>query len=230
MSVTTYVDAGYIVARVLMWTCFVLAVAAPLLYHQKSRGTWSFTPIGKHIMQWNVLFALLLFFSLISVFVPPWVTITASIVLFALAIAIVANQIRFLMTPNSMDPDDFLDDPEFASEASRVILRKDPPMKSRPVLIAMSILGALQFLFGGLVTLNLPGHGFNETALTVGAVGTLVVAASQFGIQFYVQNLVTPHEDVAAFRDKYGQIVAGPAAPPEGDHVDVVDEDGGALR
>ncbi len=85
--------------------------------------------------------------------------------------------------------------------------------KSRPVVIVMSILAALQFLFGGLATVNLGSQG-NETILAIGAIGTLAVAAAQAGLQFYVQNLVVPVIDVAAYKDKDGELVAGPAATP----------------
>lgn len=53
----------------------------------------------------------------------------------------------------------------------------------------------------------------------------LAIAATQFGIQFYVQNLTVPLEDVAAYRNKAGEVVSGPVVPPEKEPVEVVHED-----
>jgi hypothetical protein len=49
-------------------------------------------------------------------------------------------------------------------------------------------------------------------------------------VQFYVQNLVTPQVDVAAYRNAEGNIVSGPAAPPVEQPVDVVDENSNRLH
>jgi hypothetical protein len=223
---STYVEVTYITFRILLWVCALLSVVFPFLYHRQTRGTWSFTPIGRHIMSFRALFALMLVFTVLSVFVPVWVTTTAGVVLFTLAVGVLIEQIRFVLVPQTMDPDDVLvEDYTHAGHASRLLYREDTEVKSRPVVITMSILAALQFLFGGLVTLNLPDESYNATVLTVGAFGTLLVAAAQTGVQFYVQNLVTPQVDVAAYRDSSGQIVSGPAAPPAEVPVDVVNED-----
>lgn len=231
MNHQEYVEITYVIYRVMLWCAVVLGMTFPVLYHITTRGTWSFTPIGRHIMRTRAVFALLLLFTAISVFIPAGVTLTAAIILFAATIWTFIEQIKFVVNPRSMDPKDVLDEPVPSTVGSRLLIREEPPpMKSRPVVITMSILAALQFLFGGLVTLNLPDDSYNATILTVGAFGTLAVAAAQSGIQFYVQNLVTPHVDVAAFRDHHGEIVAGPAAPPEGSPVDVVDEDTGRLH
>ena len=226
-----YVEVTYVAYRILLWVCAVLALAFPLLYHYNTRGTWSFTPIGRHIMRFRALFSLLLLFTAVSSFVPPWVTTTAAVVLFTAAIAVLIEQIRFVLIPEAMDPDDVLHErPTQAGYASRLLYREDPPMKSRPVVITMSILAGLQFLFGGLVTLNLPDESYSVTVLTIGAFGTLAVAAAQTGIQFYLQNLVTPQVDVAAYRNSEGNIVSGPAAPPTEQPVDVVDENSNRLH
>lgn len=227
-----YAENGYYIARVLLWIAAVLGIVFPFLYHHSTRGSWSFTPIGRHIMGTQAVFALMLLFTALALYVPVEVTITAGLLLYMLAIGAFIMQIIFIINPKTMDPQNVLDDPDSSSRTSRLLIRKDPPMqKSRPVVITMSILAGLQMLFGGLATLNLPNSGsYSEVALTVGAIGTLVVAAAQFGVQFYVQNLVTPQVDVAAYRTKTGQIVAGPAAPPEGENVDVVDEDTNRLH
>lgn len=225
--ITPFENNLYIAARILLWICLTLAIIFPFLYHYTSKGTWSFTPIGRHVMQFRTVFALLLLFTALSVFVPFIVTVGAALVLYSVTLLILAQQIRFLIKPKVMDPQDLLDaDPDVAPQESRLLIRQEnPPVKSRPVVIMMSILAALQMLFGGLAALNLPDGSYSATVLTVGAFGTLAVAAAQFGLQFYVQNLVTPHVDVAAYKNDSGNIVAGPAAPPEGQPVDVVDED-----
>lgn len=78
-------------------------------------------------------------------------------------------------------------------------------MKSRPVLITFSILAGLQVLTaaGGLSEVVGPKIFF---------LFGLVVAAVQVGMTFYVQNQVTPIQDVAAYSNERGQVVAGPAA------------------
>lgn len=58
-------------------------------------------------------------------------------------------------------------------------------MKNEPVLVAMSVLAALQVLTAGSALANVIGP--DAAALAV-----LVVAAAQAGIQFYVRGQVTP--------------------------------------
>lgn len=89
--------------------------------------------------------------------------------------------------------------------------------KSRPVVIAMSVLAGLQVLGAGAALTEVIGG--KAAALFV-----LVVAAAQVGVQFYVQSQVVPVVDVAAYRDGAGDIVSGPAAPPEGREAEVVAE------
>ena len=79
--------------------------------------------------------------------------------------------------------------------------------KSRPVLITFSILAGLQVLTGAAAL----GDVIGDQAFGLLAI---VVAAIQVGMTFYVQNQVTPAEDVAAYVDQAGNTVAGPAAPP----------------
>jgi hypothetical protein len=83
--------------------------------------------------------------------------------------------------------------------------------KSRPVVIVMSVLAGLQFLFAGMTAANL-GDLANKTVLTVGAFGMLATAAAQVAMQFYVQNQVTPTQDVVAYRNREGDIVPGQLA------------------
>ena len=68
--------------------------------------------------------------------------------------------------------------------------------KNEPVLLAMSILAGLQFLFGGAaassIIMDLPAVAL------ICAFGSLGVAAAQTGIQFYVRGQVTPVNDAAA--------------------------------
>lgn len=65
--------------------------------------------------------------------------------------------------------------------------------KNEPVLLWMSILAALQVLFGGWSGIQLLAD--NETLAAFGAVGVLAVAAAQVGVQFYVRGQVTPAPD-----------------------------------
>ena len=89
-------------------------------------------------------------------------------------------------------------------------------MKSRPVIIAMSILAGAQVLTGGAALADVIGK--EAAGLLI-----LVVAAAQVGVQFFVQNSVVPVKDTLAFRDVKGEVVAGPAAAqPEGQRVEVV--------
>lgn len=226
-----YAETTYVVARIMLWISVVLSAAFPILYHISTRGTWSFTPIGRHIMQFRTVFFLLLLTTAISVYIPIEVTLTAAILLYSLVHVMLVQQIRYVVDPRAMDPEDVLDvEPNEHEKARRLLVREEgPTMKSRPVVITMSILAALQMLFGGLAALNLPDGSYSEMALTIGAIGTLVVASAQFGVQFYVQNLVTPHVDVASYRNKEGELVTGPAAPPEEDPARVLNETTGNV-
>lgn len=91
--------------------------------------------------------------------------------------------------------------------------------KSQPVLIAASVLTAAQaFLTAAGISDIL-----TKEQLTL---GTALVGAATLGIGFYVRGQVVPLEDTAAYKDKTGEIVTGPAAPPEGEPAAVVtDED-----
>jgi small basic protein len=226
------ITVTYVIMRIMLWVATALALIFPFLYHFYSRGAWAPTPIGRHIMQFRATIALALLLTAASPFMPLEVALTAAVVLYGGIIAVLITQIKFILNPEAMDPQDILsDEPLPPTKVHSLILQQEPTVKkSRPVVITMSILAALQFLFGGLTALNLPDGSYNSTVLTIGAFGTLAVAASQVGIQFYVQNLVTPQVDVAAYRDDTGNIVAGPAAPPEGAPVDVVDEDTDRLH
>lgn len=78
--------------------------------------------------------------------------------------------------------------------------------KSRPILIGNSVLAALQVLAGGAVLQEAIGP-------VAGGMFVLIVAALQFGFNTYVQGLVVPTQDVAAYVNGAGTAVAGPAAP-----------------
>lgn len=94
--------------------------------------------------------------------------------------------------------------------------------KSRPVIIFMSVLAGLQFLFAGMTATNL-GEFANQTILAIGAYGMLATAACQIGVQFYLQQLVTPVQDVVAYRDRNGSIVPGELANDPGRAQEAVD-------
>lgn len=88
--------------------------------------------------------------------------------------------------------------------------------KSRPVLIVFSILAALQVLAGATALSDIIGK---DTF----ALFALLVAAVQVGMTFYVQNQVVPTQDVGAYTNTAGQLVAGPAAGvTNGKEVEVV--------
>lgn len=88
--------------------------------------------------------------------------------------------------------------------------------KSRPVLLGNSILASLQVLSGAAVLGDVLGP-------TVFALFVIAVAAVQVGFNTYVQGLVTPQADVAAYVNEKGEVVAGPAAGvTNGKTVDVV--------
>lgn len=87
--------------------------------------------------------------------------------------------------------------------------------KPQPVLIAASVLtGAQAFLtYAGVAEI------FTKQQMTV---ATGLVAAATLAIAFYVKGQVVPLQDTAAYKDKTGEIVTGPAAPPEGEPAEVV--------
>ena len=78
-------------------------------------------------------------------------------------------------------------------------------MKSKPVLITFSILAGLQVLTGAAALGDVIGD-------QLFGLFAIVVAAVQVGMTFYVQNQTVAVLDVAAYADKTGQVVAGPAA------------------
>jgi hypothetical protein len=83
--------------------------------------------------------------------------------------------------------------------------------KSRPVVVTQSIIAGSQFVFSGLSATNL-GEYANRTLLMIGVFGMLLTTGVQVGVMLYVQNAVTPAEDVIAYRDSDGATVAGPLA------------------
>lgn len=78
-------------------------------------------------------------------------------------------------------------------------------MKSRPVLITFSVLAGLQILTAGAALGDIIGG-------QLAAFFALAVGSAQAGMAFYVQGVVVPQEDVAAYQDADGHVVAGPAA------------------
>lgn len=82
-------------------------------------------------------------------------------------------------------------------------------MKREPVLIVMSIIAGLSFLFGAFVTSQ------ESLLVTIGGYGMMVVGAITAGVQFYVRGEVTPNvsvvEHVPGFPVKGARIMAGPA-------------------
>ena len=105
-------ETVFTVARILLWVCTTLSVAFPLLYHFQSKGQWRHTPIGRHIMSFRGLFALMLLFTALSRWTPAIFTLYMSVLLYGLAIVVLFNQIRFVLSPETMDPDNLLDDTE----------------------------------------------------------------------------------------------------------------------
>lgn len=86
----------------------------------------------------------------------------------------------------------------------------DNPSKPRPVLIMNSILAGLGLVFGGM---GIGGLGSdNTTVALIGAWGTLLNAGATLAIGSYVQGLVVPFTDTAAYVTEVGTLVAGPAA------------------
>ncbi len=78
-------------------------------------------------------------------------------------------------------------------------------MKSRPVLITFSILAGLHVLCSAAAL----GDVIGVTAFALLNIG---VASVEVGMTFYVQNGVVPQQDVGAYTNSTGQMVAGPAA------------------
>lgn len=79
--------------------------------------------------------------------------------------------------------------------------------KSRPVLITFSILAGLQVLTAGAALADVVGND-------IAALISLGIASTQAGMSFYVQGTVVPQENVAAYENNEGVVVAGPAAGP----------------
>lgn len=77
--------------------------------------------------------------------------------------------------------------------------------KSRPVVIIFSILAGMQILSnaGGLSEVVGPKVFF---------LFGILVASVQVGMTFYVQNVTAPVEDVGAYINAEGNMVAGPAS------------------
>lgn len=78
-----------------------------------------------------------------------------------------------------------------------------------PVLVSMSILAALQILFGGIGGVTYLAD--NELIAAICAVGMVAVGAAQVGVQFYVRGQVVPLESVVERLADDGSVVAGPA-------------------
>lgn len=92
-------------------------------------------------------------------------------------------------------------------------------MKSRPVVITFSILAGLGVLTASAGLSDLIG-------VKLALILVLAREAVQVGMNFYVQSMVTPNEDVVAYTNKDGQSVAGPASgTTNGTPVDVVRTD-----
>jgi hypothetical protein len=89
-----------------------------------------------------------------------------------------------------------------------------PRANAEPVVIAMSILAAAQFLFAGA------GLGDVVGAQNV-FMGMLIIGAAQVGIQFWVRGQVTAVANVVAQVSPAGQVVAGPALLGVGDGLPV---------
>lgn len=88
--------------------------------------------------------------------------------------------------------------------------------KSRPVVIIFSILAGMQVLTnaGGLSEILGP-----KVFFLLG----ILVASVQVGMTFFVQNSVVPQEDVGAYTNAEGKLVAGPASGvTNGKEVEVV--------
>lgn len=88
--------------------------------------------------------------------------------------------------------------------------------KSRPVVIVFSILAGMQILSNAGGLSDIVG---SKIFFMFG----LLVASIQVGMTFYVQNSVVPQEDVGAYTNAEGKMVAGQASGvTNGKEVEVV--------
>lgn len=96
-----------------------------------------------------------------------------------------------------------------------------------PVLVVMSTLAAMQVMVAGSALADVIGK-------QLAGLLTLMVAAAQVGLQFYVRGQVTPSSTVVATRTDAGSVVAGPSAQaPTGVEVEEpaeVDAGAGEVR
>jgi hypothetical protein len=106
---TQHEDTVYTIARILLWACATLACLFPVLYHWNSHGKWRETPVGRYVMAFRTIFALLLLFTALARWLPVIVTLYASMVLYLLTISILVAQIKFIFDPVSMDPKNILE-------------------------------------------------------------------------------------------------------------------------
>lgn len=83
---------------------------------------------------------------------------------------------------------------------------------SRPVLVVMSVLAGAQILTGGAALGEYIGAQLAGLLI-------LSVAALQGGMQFWLQNQVTPNSAVVVRRDAAGTTVVGPAAKTTNDGI-----------
>lgn len=87
--------------------------------------------------------------------------------------------------------------------------------KSRPFIIFSSVLAALDFI---AVYAGLSDMVGDKVAFFF----ILITKAVQVGVAFYSQSITVPSSDVAAYINKQGEAVAGPAGgPTNGTPVDV---------
>lgn len=92
-------------------------------------------------------------------------------------------------------------------------------MKSRPIIITQSVLAGCDVI---AVSASLTELVPNKVALFF----ILMTKAVQVGVAFYTQSVTVPQEDVAAYADKEGKVVSGPASgTTNGVPVDVVRAD-----
>lgn len=94
----------------------------------------------------------------------------------------------------------------------------DTRSKPQPVLVLGAITTSLTVLFGGLTLVA--GLQHSQTVALVSGLGMLVTAAINAGKDFYVRGQVVPLIDTAAYINKSGQTVAGPAIASAGPILD----------
>lgn len=82
-----------------------------------------------------------------------------------------------------------------------------------PVLVTMSVLAGLQFLFAGGAGVSIVAD--NPLVAGLFAVGMLGTAAAQTGVQFYVRGKVTPTERVAYQVSDDGTLTPAARVPHE---------------